>query len=506
MRSAKRTSALAIVGIAGMGTCGGLDVESVTELAGPGTALAAEAELKETACGTTGPELTVALGHLKHICPRQSDAVSKGCMAALEERYWTRPVLCHAHANPGDGAWQPIWWPQPRNDALVWQEAFEDPSALRAAVQAAVRNRACRLRESEFRPDLRQTCAADAMARLGVLHGACQYALYMERGWRFEGWERERASPQEASLFDGWQTYWEEQRIDAETLQNESNKQQVAVQQEAELHHAWRIAKCRAVPKAALAPLRELRPPSVYTGSPVDQRDLLVVAAARLGSEWALTVGTALNRAGSHGNVAVETWRDAPLPLAYIHWSHHAGAAYLLAARQVDLASDAPRFDWRGWERGLEDAYGPNGVAAAVSTVETIRSHGWPPCCTRELGNSPWPWSDLPTPARTKVVRRRIDESGNVRWVYQNGREEWVEDNVTHSTMPNGETWVTYDSRVGSTVLRRWIDDEGTERWLDEWGDEHWIEVDGTEHWIELDGTEWILLPPEQTGDEERLR
>ena len=489
----RRTAALAAMG-AGSAIC----------LAGPALATppAAETVLKATACGTSSAEITAALVRLKHLCPSPSDAVSKACMAALEERYRNKPVQCHAHANPARWFSQPIWWPQPRNDTLVWREVFEDPLTLRAAVQAAVRNRACRLRESEFRPDLRQTCAADAMARLGVLHGACQYALYMERGWRFEGWEREAASRQEeAPQFEGWQTYWQERRTEAEALTNESDKQQAVVQEEAELHHAWRMAKCRAVPKAALAPLRELRPPSVYTGSPVDQRDLLVVAAARLGSEWALTVGTALNRAGSHGNVAVETWRDAPLPLAYIHWSHHAGAAYLLAAHQVDLASDAPQFDWRGWERGLEDAYGPNGIAAAVSTVETIRSHGWPPCCTRELGNSPWPWSDLPTRARTKVVRRRIDESGNVRWVHQNGREEWVEDNVTHSTMPNGETWVTYHSRIGSAVLRRWIDNEGTERWLDEWGDEHWIEADGTEHWIELDGTEWILLPPERSGD-----
>ena len=93
-------------------------------------------------------------------------------------------------------------------------------------------------------------------------------------------------------------------------------------------------------------------------------------------------------------------------------------------------------------------------------------------------------------------MRRRVDESGNVRWVYENGREEWVEDNVAYSAMPGGEIWITYHTRIGGAVLRRWIDD-GTERWLDEWGNEHWVEPDGTEHWIELDGTEWILLPLE---------
>ena len=511
----RRAMALAVVASVGVGS--GLARPVWT------TTLAAEAALQQTACGTSGPELAAALGRLKHICPSPSDGMSIECMAALQERYWNKPVLCHAHANPAREFWKPIWWPKPRNDLLVWREVFEDPSSLRADVHAAAANRACRLRGDEFRPDLRRTCAADAMARLGVLHGACQYALYMEGGRRFEGWEREgavrpllepsaggaRGEPLAARTqprFEGWRPYWQERRAEAETLGNESywqQWQQVAVQQEAELHHAWRMAKCRTVPVAALAPLRELRPPSVYS-SPFDQHDLLVVAAARLGSEWALAVGTSSSRAGSHGSVAVEAWRDAPLPLAYLHWSHHAGLPYLLAARQADLASDAPRFDWRGWERGLADAYGADRVTAAVSTARTIRAHGWPPCCARNLSRSPWPWADLPTPMRTKVVRRRIDQSGNVRWVYENGREDWLEDNVTYSAMPGGETWIVYHSHIGRAVLRRWIDREGAERWLDEWGDEHWIEADGTERWISLDGTEWILLPPERGADEAR--
>ena len=161
----RRTAALAAMG-AGSAIC----------LAGPvlATPPAPEAALQATACGAGGAEVTAALVRLKHLCPSPSDAVAKACMAALDERYRNKPVLCHAHANPARGFRQPVWWPQPRNDLLPWREVFEDPSTLRATVQAAVRNRACRLLENEFRPDLRRTCAADAMARLGVLHGACQ--------------------------------------------------------------------------------------------------------------------------------------------------------------------------------------------------------------------------------------------------------------------------------------------------------------------------------------------
>ena len=469
------------------------------------SALAAEGEIsRETACGTSGPELAIALDSLRRVCPSPPDGLSDACMAALQERFWNKPVLCHAHASPR-GLWKPLWLPQPTNDLLLWREVFEDPSALRAEVQAAVRSRACRLRANEFQPQLRRACAADAMARLGALHGACQYSLYVEGDRRHEEWEPEGA--EEGDLhFKGWRTYWQERRAEVETLENESYWRTAALQEEAELHHAWRMARCRAVPEAALAPLRELRPPSVYAGSPIDQRDLLIVAAARLGSEWAIAVGTWLSRAGSGGDVAVETWRDAPLALAYVHWSQQHGPAYLLAARQIDLASDAPRFDWRGWERGFADAYGADRVAAAGSTARTVRARGWPPCCARELGNSPWPWADLPTPVRTKVVRRRIDASGNIRWVYENGREEWVEGDAVYTAMPGQEPWIAYHARVGRVALRRWIDGEGIERWLDEWGDEHWIEADGTERWVDLDGTEWILLPPERTAEEDGSR
>ena len=90
----------------------------------------------------------------------------------------------------------------------------------------------------------------------------------------------------------------------------------------------------------------------------------------------------------------------------------------------------------------------------------------------------------------------------NIRWMYEDGREEWVHGERTYSETPGGKLYALYHSRIGMATLRRWTDANGIERWIDEAGDEHWIDADGAEHWIDLEGTEWILLPPGPPPDE----
>ena len=441
------------------------------------------AKRQQTVCGT-GTGLVAEIEPLKALCPSPSSAASAQCIEALHERYWDRPVLCDAHSNMEDGPSRPRWWPQPRSDTVVWRQVFENPSALRTEVEAATRDPSCRLRESQFRPDLRTACAADAMARLAVLHRACRRVL---------DWEDE-SNP----YFDGWRPRWEARRAALDET-DDDYRQQVAEVEESELHFAWRLAKCRAVPESALAPLALLRPSSYYVAEH-DQRDQLVAAAARLGSVWAISVGASWSSLGQDGRVAVETWRAAPLPLAYIHWAMRSRnqLAYLLAAREEDLASAAPQFDWRGFEA----AFTNQAINAAQPLVGAIRAQGWPRCCDRELGNSPWPWMDQPTPMRVQVLRRRIDENFNIRWMYEDGREEWVHGEHTYSETPGGKLYTLYHSRIGMATLRRWTDANGIEHWIDEAGDEHWIDADGAEHWIDLEGTEWILLPPGPPPDE----
>ena len=360
----------------------------------------------------------------------------------------------------------------------MWADVFEDVAAVRGKVEAAMADPTCRLHEHEFRASLRQPCAADAMARLAVLHRACRGPLARE----------DEAGP----YFHGWPQSWAERRATIEELGDEDYWRLMASLKESELHFAWRMPKCRAVPKPALEVLPKLRPPSFYASA--DQYDLLMVAAARLGSPWAIAMTAVSTKIGTEA-VAIELWPSAPLPLAYVTLGLQSGqssVAYLLAAREEDRQSGTPWFDWHGFEQTVS----AEEIKATVPAAERIRAQGWPPCCEPRRGDSPWPWTDLPTVLGRKYMRRRIDEEGNVRWVHRSGTEEWLKDGVAYRMSPDGEESMQGShSRIGALVLRRWTDANGTERWVDEWGDEHWLEADGSEHWIELDGTEWILLP-----------
>ena len=419
------------------------------------------------------------LEDLKRLCPAPSEAVSEECYEALETRYVRRPVYCDLDSAPGAWRWFRRWSPLPRKDVLVWADVFEDVAARRGKVEAAMADPTCRLHEHEFRAELRQPCAADAMTRLAVLHRACRGPLATE----------DAANP----YFQGWQQAWAERRATIEELGDEDYWRLIASLEESELHFAWRMPKCRAVPKPVLEVLPKLRPPSFY--APADQYDLLMVAAARLGSPWAIARAAVSVGTGIDAAVAIEMWPGAPWPLAYVAFAFQAGQSslpYLLAAREEDRHSEAPWFDWHGFEQMVS----AEEIKATVPVAERIRAQGWPPCCEPRRGDSPWPWTDLPTVLGRKYMRRRIDEEGNVRWVHRSGAEEWLVDGRAYMMNPDGEESMQGShSRIGALVLRRWTDAHGTERWVDEWGDEHWLEADGTERWIELDGTEWILLP-----------
>ena len=421
---------------------------------------------------------TASLDDLKRLCPGPSEAVSEECLAALERRYVGRPVYCDLDSAPREWRWYRRWQPLPRKEVLVWADVFEDMAAVRGKVEAAMADPTCRLREHEFRADLRQPCAADAMARLAVLHRACRGPIATE----------DEANP----YFHGWPLAWGELRAVIEEHGDEDYWRLIASLEESELHFAWRMTKCRAVPKPVLEELAKLRPPSIY--SPADQYDLLMVAAARLGNPWAIAMAAASTGLGTEA-VAIEMWPDAPPPLAYVAFrfqSSQSSVSYLLAAREEDLRSETPWFDWRGFEQSVS----AEEIKAALPAAQRIRDRGWPPCCKPQRGDSPWPWTDLPTVLSKEYIRRRIDDEGNVRWVRRSGTEEWLKDGVAYMMDPDGDASMQGShSQIGRATVRRWIDADGTERWVDEWGDEHWLHADGTEHWIDLAGTEWILLP-----------
>ena len=411
--------------------------------------------------------------------------VSAKCLAALDGLYADRDVTRNWHSSPlQDPAAGPrrLWVPLPISDRVVWRDVFTDPLSLRRAVDEAAAKEQCRAMPGESRHDLRDVCAADAFARLSVLHRACGRILEWDGSEHHDGWAVE------------WE--WERRALDENPRDGADPAKAKATLAESELHFAWRLRKCRLVPAAAMARVLALRLPPHQFGR--HQHTELLHVAARLGSPWANTQAGAIPEDVN----ATAAW---DLPLAYIRRAagaalgHNASASmylpYLLAARDHDLRLQA-RLEWGG----LEGQFSEAGLNAAHATALRILEDGWRPMTVRSDRGVTWPWTVAPPIVETRFIRRRLDGDGSVRWVYEGGGEEWLGDRgLSHVIGPDDTELVVYGASHivdrHKPRLRTWADEAGHERWTDQDGLEHWVDDDGAEHWVDWDGTEWVLLP-----------
>lgn len=430
-------------------------------------------------------ELAVGIAHLRDVCTPLWERPPSKCVAALDSVYFHRDVTRNWHSEPLQGPAEGdkrLWGPLPLSDRIVWRDVFDEPMELRSAMEKAMAEPRCRAMPGHAPHGLREACAADALARLSVLHRACGRILYWDGSADHEGWAAEWAL--------------ERERL-AERGPGLGDAQRIARLDESELHFAWRVAKCRAVPSAAMARIIGLRVPHYRLG--IQDVELLQVAA-RLGSVWANTQaggdGTELNAAS-----------DANLGLAYVRRAFGAALGhydsqdrylpYLLAAREYDVRTGT-RLDWSELEQRFSEAT----LRRARPALERLLRRGWQPMQERPSTDITWPWTIAPPVVDTQRIRRRLDESGNMRWRYESGTEEWIDgDGVNHILEPDGsESVIIHDGPLRSPQhpsLRSWVDENGRRRWLDIDGVEHWIDDEGAEHWIDFRGTEWILLPPE---------
>lgn len=421
-------------------------------------------------------ELAAAVARLRSLCAPLWGGLSNECMAGLDGIYLDRVVTRNWHSEPltdsPEGAKGP-WRPLPVADRIVWRDVFESPLEFRFAVEDAIVDSRCLAMPGDAPHELRDACAADAFARLSVLHRACR---------RIVQWE--------ASDDVDWATDWElERRQLAEDAHRPDYAQRVAGLDESELHFSWRVAKCRAVPVAAMERISSLR---AYYHSDAQDTALLLVAA-RLGSVWANTQvgadGAELN-ATAKANLALAYVRRAFVAL-YQDDSLRMYLSYLLAAREYDRRAGT-QLDWGGLEQRFTKAV----LDLAQPAAERILRQGWQPMEERASTDTTWPWAIAPPVVDTRLIRRRLDEGGNVRRIYEDGSEGWVDaDGSKHMLKPNGSEVITYPGH--RPHLRSWVDENGRHRWLDAFGREHWIDADGAEHWIDFRGTEWILLPYE---------
>ena len=442
-----------------------------------GPALSAEGPVDGVA--TRAQELASEVERVRGLCTPLWRDPSVECTVALDRIYLDRDVTLNWHSepfrDPAEGVKRP-WGPKPLRDALVWRHVFEDPLALRRMVEAAVADPQCLAMRGEVRHRLREVCAADAFARLSVLHFACGRILYsdgdeLHRGWPV-AWARERRYLKE----------------DAQSPDDYAWR--LATLNESELHFAWRLTKCRAVPQRAMERIVALPLRSHHTLGGNQHMELRQIAA-RLGNLWANTHwggdGAELNA------IAKSSLALAYVRRALVHSQSRMYLPYLLAAREYDRRADR-QLDWSG----LEERFTAAEIDLARHTLEGILRQGWRPM-EQYHPEVTWPWAVAPPAVKTWVIRQRLDQAGNVRWIDKGGNEQWL-DSRGRIRMQNadGTELIMHHGPLTHRLrphLRNWVDEHGRPRWLDNDGAEHWIDADGAEHWVDFAGTEWILLP-----------
>lgn len=422
-----------------------------------------------------------------HACADDFEDLSATCAAELDRLFLDQRVgalpLPGPFDFPGRAHERQAWWPGPLVDSMRWRDVLADPLALRRAVAKAADAPKCRAMPGEAPHSLREDCAAHEFARLSALHYACGEILY---------WE-------EVDWYD-WDAQWAESRqhLDGSEHYRAQYAAQVARLEAGQLHFVWRLAKCRDVPNAAMAPIEAVRPPYLGNVSNThDQGARLLIIAARLGNVWAN-----LHLAESEGAMNTPRERNATaevnLALAFIQQARFADARFklpfLLAAKVLDTRDRKCQIDWRE----LADEFSREEIAAAKPIARRLVQEGWRPLPESEDSDLTWPWAIAPPVVETRFIARRYDRYGNVRWVYPYGSEYWIgHDGLVQQEHQNSDLVVTGHSQISTAgvVLRRWRDADGNERWADGRGHEHWVDEDGAEHWIDWGGTEWILLP-----------
>ena len=412
-------------------------------------------------------------------CTDIRGGLSTACMAELDRRYLDAEVRYgRLPKRGGCGASvedSRMWSPLPRLDRITWRDVFGDAMALRQTVAQAASKKRCQLMAGEARHSLREACAAHAFARLSVLHRTCGGVL---------AWD---ARPDLAAEFAD---------LSAEDFMDPWDRRSFEDRPgEGERQFAWRVARCRGVPKEALRHIETVRPPPLGVGNRFRQHRGLVAIAGRLGSVWAIA---------QDGYTAEEVngMARADLGLAYIARGKREDAparrlGFLLVAQLHDSRRESPQIDWSE----LPQEFSEDELEAARPVAEGLLQDGWRPLPEPQEDALTWPWAIAPPVVETRYIARRYDRHGNVRWVYRSGVEHWfAPDGSVESEYPDEDepgsilVYHTQMDREGR-VARRWTDAAGNERWTDREGHEHWVDGDGAERWVDWGGTEWVLLP-----------
>ena len=248
----------------------------VTNLGAPSAASASGAVPRETGNELAAvpdeqqtPERRVDIWALRQLCGRPWEAAfGAECSAALERRYRDAVPDAAAESSISDpGHFKPVMLGEP----VTWGEVFEDTAGAVAAARRAVARPDCRIPEGGIRIDLRGECAANEMAKLAILRSECEDLLGRHRSLE--------------SRHDMWEF---EMTMAARALDRADYQERLDLLDENWFGMTWRLGKCRALPAEAFDILGPFPAPN-SVGSVANNQDDLMKAAARLGSDWALS-------------------------------------------------------------------------------------------------------------------------------------------------------------------------------------------------------------------------
>ena len=163
---------------------------------------------------------------MRAACPSLIGELTAQCESALERRF--------------AGEWPQR--PRPLVPGVTYRELFALNESTYAAVRSALARPECRVPPGRMRADLGESCAADAMARLGLLHFVCDRWAAQDSG----GDERLRLE----TRFENER--WDVEPENAEWLDQEGYLSSREHNELVAYDRAWKHRKCRAMPAEVL--------------------------------------------------------------------------------------------------------------------------------------------------------------------------------------------------------------------------------------------------------------
>lgn len=274
-------------------------------------------------------DLTVA--ELDHVCGDPWIEPSTECSMALDHRFgnermsprWLITTPYEWYPGITDAREE---WAMPGLGGILWHRAFEDPLETRQVAGEALSRTECVVASGRLRPRLRERCAADEMAKLGVLHVACVGLMVRDDAW------------QELGVTGKYEEDWRsKEELVAETAVDQDaywrGKRELM---EERLRFAWRLQRCREVPRDALAWVDVLPVPEHDSGA--HQGVDLLQAAARLGHR-----GAALWSINQPADLAVVArWDRALASLVRSETEEEYRLEHLIAAVELSYLDKKP--------------------------------------------------------------------------------------------------------------------------------------------------------------------